>query len=97
MEVSSVLELCSTEVEYFNFLVPNRKSETTGIFRKSMCQSSLIHELNRGFMQSRTKADNKTDLVHLYDVLQAPLHYYIAQGLSCSLTLELLMPFIHCQ
>lgn len=94
MEVSSVLELCSTEVEYFNFLVPNRKLETTGIFRKSTCQSSLIHELNRGFMQSRTKADNKTDLVHLYDVLQAPLHYYIAQGLSCSLTLELLMPFI---
>lgn len=66
MEVSSVLELCSTEVEYFNFLVPNRKLETTGIFRKSTCQSSLIHELNRGFMQSRTKADNKTDLVHLY-------------------------------
>lgn len=66
MEVSSVLELCSTEVEYFDFLVPNRKLETTGIFRKSTCQSSLIHELNRGFMQSRTKADNKTDLVHLY-------------------------------
>ena len=72
----SVLELYSTEVEYINFLVPNRKLETTGILWKFLCQSSLIHELNRGFVQSRTKADNKTDIVYLYELAVFRKHHY---------------------